>query len=122
MLVIRSSQVKLQNFQHQPMESEAVQSNDLHEYDTIDNVAITRSNNVENNKEEEISFTPCQAYETHKFPDSDATKASNLSKMKPMDSTNSRVHGREINQSYEGVTDHVDRNVEDAYEIIQSSM
>ncbi len=88
------------------MKSEAVQSNDLHEYDTIDNVAITRSNNVENNKEE-ISFTPCQAYETHKFPDRDATKASNLSKMKPMDSTNSRVHGREINHSYEGVTDHV---------------
>ena len=117
MFVSRSSHVKLQNFQHQPMESEAVQSNDLHEYDTIDNVAITRSNNVENNKEEDISFTPCQAYEAHKFPDIDATKASNLSKMKPMDSTHSRVHGREINQSYEGVTDHVDRNVEDAYSV-----
>ncbi len=104
------------------MESEAVQSNDLHVYDTIDNVAITRSNNVENSKEEEISFTPCQAYETHKFPDSDATNASNLSKMKPMDITDSRVHGREINQGYEGVTDYVDRNVEDAYEIIQSNM
>ncbi len=99
------------------MESEAVQSDDLHEYDTIDNVAIIRSNHVENNKEE-ISFTPCQAYETHKFPDSDATNASNLSKMKPMDITDSRVHGREINQSYEGVT----RNVEDAYEIIQRNM
>ncbi len=95
------------------MESEAVQSND-HEYGTINNVEITRSN-VECNKEEEFSFTPCQAYETHKFPDSDATKASNLSKMKPMVNTNSGVHGRETNQSCEGVTDHVDRNLEDIY-------
>ncbi len=119
LFVFRSSQVKLQNVQHQPIESEAVQSND-HEYGTI-NVEITRSNNVECNKEEEFSFTPCQAYETHKFPDRDATKASNLSKMKPMVNTNSGVHGREINQSYEGVTDHVDRYIEDTYEIIQSN-
>ncbi len=50
----RSSQVKLQNFQHQPMKREAVQCNDLHEYGTIYNETITRSNNVEGNKEEKL--------------------------------------------------------------------
>ncbi len=99
------------------MKREAVQCNDLHEYGTIYNETITRSNNVEGNKED-FSFTPCQAYETHNFPSSDVAKASNLSTMKPMESTDSRVHGRETNPTYEGITDHVDRNIEDAYEII----
>ncbi len=96
-------------------------SNDLHEYDTIDNMSRMRSSVVENVGVEEFSFSQCNSYESHKMPgNSGAAIGSAVNDVTHENSENTQnqaVRG-EISQSYEDIRDHVERNKEGTYDVI----
>ncbi len=118
---IRSSEVQLQQFQQQPLEMPSYQSNDLHEYDTIDYMPRMRSSVVENVGIEVFSFTQCKAYESHKMPGNSGTatgSAVNEVTYENTENTQNQVARGEISQSYEDITIHVEKNKEGTYAVM----
>ncbi len=118
---IRSSQVQLQHFQQQPLEVSSYQSNDLHEYDTIDNMSRMKSSVVENVGSDEFSFSQCKAYESHKMPGNSGTatgSAVNDVTYENTENTQNQAVRGETSQSYEDIRDHVERNKEGTYDVI----
>ena len=111
----RSSEVQQQQFQQQPLEISSYHSNDLHEYETIDNMSRMRSSVVENVGIEEFSFSQCKAYESHKMPGNSGTatgSAVNDVTYENTENTQNQVARGEISQSYDDIRDHVERNKE----------
>ncbi len=108
----RSPEVILQNFQHQSLELQAIQSNDLHEYDTMQNMVISKNIVSESNKKDEVYYTLCQAYQTHNATGSYVAKASSLKNAKPKNIK------RGMMQSYEDRSCQAEKFLEDVYEVI----
>ncbi len=97
------------------------QSNDLHEYDTIDNMSRMKSSVVENVGSDEFSFSQCKAYESHKMPGNSGTatgSAVNDVTYENTENTQNQAVRGETSQSYEDIRDHVERNKEGTYDVI----
>ncbi len=107
-----SPEVILQNFHHQSLELQAVQSNDLHEYDTMQNVTISKNIVPESNKKDEVCYTQCEAYKTHNLTGSYVAKASSLKNAKPKNIK------RGMKENYEDRSDQAEKDLEDVYEVI----